>query len=511
LCAIGDLVADPHESASRRLAICALVMSALLTLHLLIYSVMPLLGGPRLGDLAGPIDLLLLATLALSLGVYFLSRKIRLEPQRILDVGLLYMVVLAFTSGIGLQLHTDRLWLPRDGVSEICILILIFPVIVPNTPLRTFLASLLAASMDPLGALLFGDLRQADVSMFDLVQAYYLTYICAALAVIPSLVLTRLGSEVTRAREFGSYQLERLLGHGGMGEVYEASHRLLARKAAIKLIRPENLGGNGHSETLARRFELEAQATANLHSPHTIQLYDFGTTDDGTFYYVMELLDGFDLETLVKRFGPQCAGRSVAILRQVCDSLMDAHQTNLIHRDIKPANLYVCRYGHRADFVKVLDFGLVKETGKISDEDAPLTQADTITGTPAFMAPEMFLDDRDVDGRTDLYALGCVAYWLLTGELVFERDTPMKLLAAHLQEEPVPPSQRTEVPVPTDLDRIVLSCLGKQPAHRPQSAADLDRLLADCESAGTWSPESAAQWWDTHAPRAEAADLSSTA
>jgi serine/threonine-protein kinase len=321
---------------------------------------------------------------------------------------------------------------------------------------------------------------------------------------IAARVIYRLGTDVTRARELGSYRLAELLGKGGMGEVWRAHHRMLARPAAIKLLRPEVLvadGGEGLPVVL-RRFEREAQATALLRSPHTIHLYDFGVADDGSFYYVMELLEGFDLETLVRRFGPLPPPRTVHLLAQVCESLAEAHAEGLIHRDIKPANVYVCRYGLETDFVKVLDFGLVKPQQQRAEVEAlRLTAGDIMGGTPAYMAPEQVLGDRPVDARTDIYAVGCLGYWLLTGQLVFEGETAMQLAMHHLQTPAVPPSARSELAVPRALDRLMLACLAKDPAHRPESAVALGDRLRECRGEDEWTRADAQRWWDTHAPR----------
>jgi serine/threonine-protein kinase len=263
-----------------------------------------------------------------------------------------------------------------------------------------------------------------------------------------------------------------------MGEVYLATHRMLARPAAIKLIRPEVLAsGDGKlAQSAAVRFRREAEAAAKLRSPHTVELYDFGVTEDGALYLVMELLEGITLETLVRRQGPQPAARVVHILRQVCDSLEEAHSHGLIHRDIKPANIHLGRMGLRDDFVKVLDFGLVKTMGG-GDGDDPLASAAGLTpGTPAYMAPEMGHDPAP-DGRSDLYSLGCVAYYLLTGRLVFQADTPLQMILMHVQQLPVPPSERLGKPVPAELERLVLACLAKRPADRPRSAAALAAAL----------------------------------
>ena len=241
------------------------------------------------------------------------------------------------------------------------------------------------------------------------------------------------------------------------------------------------------------RFEQEAQATALLRSPHTVEVYDFGRSSDGSFYYVMELLDGLDLQKLVDVHGPMPASRVVYILRQVCHSLGEAHAAGMVHRDIKPANIFVCRYGSDFDFVKVLDFGLVKKQKFV--EDAALTQKGQFLGTPAFFAPEMALDS-EIDGRADIYSLGCVAYWLLTGSLVFEADNLMALAAKHLQEEPVPPSGRTEMEIPGDLEDVVMACLRKSPGDRPHSAAELANRLAACDIAD-WTTHEAKSWWES--------------
>ena len=307
---------------------------------------------------------------------------------------------------------------------------------------------------------------------------------------------------ITAGRRLGPYEVIAPLGAGGMGEVWRAKHRLLARNAAIKLVRPEVLGARteADSRTVLRRFEREAQATAQLSSPHTIQLFDFGVTQDGTFYYVMELLTGRDMESMVRDFGPMPADRAFFLLQQVTHSLADAHARGLVHRDIKPANIYVCRMGLEYDFVKVLDFGLVKYSTGTMNAETFATLDHTTSGTPAYMAPETILGDTEVDRRADVYALGCVAYYLLTGRLVFEADTPMKMLMHHLHTTPIPPSQRTELPIPRQLDDLVMACLQKDPNLRPQNAEELFALTCQCRGCGGWDQELARQWWEVHIP-----------
>ena len=249
---------------------------------------------------------------------------------------------------------------------------------------------------------------------------------------------------------------------------------------------------------MLRRFEREAQATAMLTSPHSIMLYDFGIADDGAFYYVMELLEGLDLHQIVTRFGPQPAERVTMLLRQACRSLAEAHEHGLVHRDIKPANLFVTRLGPEYDYLKVLDFGIVKD--QPGQEATILTSQGILQGTPAFMAPELISGERRIDGRTDLYSLGCTAYWALTGQLLFQANTPAQMLLHHLQTPPVPPSEVSELPIPRDLEAILMMCLEKDPAQRPSSALDLDARLARVHGEQDWTDDRARAWWDAHAP-----------
>ena len=324
------------------------------------------------------------------------------------------------------------------------------------------------------------------------------------LATIVSRVLYGLRRQVAEASELGQYLLEEKIGGGGMGEVWRARHRLLIRPAAIKLIRQKALGVMGSDpELLVRRFEREARATAALTSPHTVQLYDFGVTDDNRLYYVMELLDGLDLDTLVRQYGPLQPARVVHLLRQVCSALQDAHANGLVHRDIKPANIVVSRAGTTFDFVKVLDFGLVKlDTARDTDTDlVKLSTDDSWSGTPGFMAPEVVLGTAS-DYRVDIYALGCVAYWLLTGTLVFTGENALQVMMQHVQAPPARPSVRIDRPIPSALEDLVMQCLEKDPARRPQSAEVVRDRLDAVPLVSAWTADLAGQWWATHRPRA---------
>jgi serine/threonine-protein kinase len=406
------------------------------------------------------------------------------------------------------------------GVPWVGVWIVIYPLVVTLPPKRTLLASLAGALTMP--AVLYGSAiahglggsAAAAIAQAGpiVLQTMVPVLICVGIALYSSHRVFRMANDVSEARRMGAYRLTEKLGAGGMGEVWRAEHQLLARPAAIKLIRAAAPGGSDSAaRKLLARFEREANATAALSSPHTVQVYDFGVSE-GSFYYVMELLEGMDLKTLVESAGPVPAARAARFLRQACHSLADAHAAGMIHRDVKPANLFTCRRGLELDFVKVLDFGLVKETDAGDEDRTQLTMQGMASGTPAFMAPEMAAGDTDLDGRADLYALGCVGYWLLTGELVFRAATPVAMLVQHAREAPVPPSARTELPVPRELDELILSCLAKDRDARPASAAALAERLAGIErQIGEWTQEHAARWWSAHLPHLLRAPLPSAA
>jgi serine/threonine protein kinase len=443
--------------------------------------------------------------------VFLVSRYARLPPERFLDVGLVFAVVGAFGISMaefwrGFPPIRPTVFL---GVPWECVWILIIPVVAPNVPRKVLIASLLEATTGPLVLWYAAEVREQNVSNSVISLATYFlftTYLCAGIAYFTSRFVFHVGVRLKKAREIGSYELVSRLGEGGMGEVWVARHRMLARPAAMKLIRPELLGTDWRSRDRAiARFRREAKATALLGSTHTVDIYDFGLTEEGAFFYVMELLDGLSLEMLVRRFGPVAPARAVHLLRQACHSLGEAHASGLIHRDIKPANIFTCRLGPDVDFVKVLDFGLVKRAEQT--ETTQLTGDHGTAGTPAYMAPEMALGQEDLDSRADLYALGCVAYWLLTGETVFTGETPMATLIAHVQSKPVPPSQRTEIYIPPALDDLVLACLAKDPADRPQTADDLERRLAASIPGSSWRLDDAREWWLRNHPSSVASQV----
>jgi serine/threonine-protein kinase len=432
-----------------------------------------------------------------SAGLWWVARRGDVSPTRLHTLGLVYQVVICFV----LAFTTMWQWSLEHGVipplTWVPTIIVLFPLIMPGPPRRMLAAAVVAGAMSPL-ALLALDLWGKVVPDTD---AYFQAVIGPvfgiAFAYMGARVVYRLGRQVAAARELGSYRLEEQLGQGGMGEVWRARHRMLARPAAIKLIRPA-AGGLGVSEEAQHRFEQEAQAIAQLRSPQTVELFDFGIAEDGAFYYVMELLDGLDADALVRRFGPVPADRAVYLLRQVCHSLAEAQSRGLVHRDIKPANIFVCRYGQDHDFVKVLDFGLVKALDGSTERKPGLTAENVVQGTPAFIAPEQASGEGGVDGRADIYATGCVAYWLLTGQYVFSAETPMGVLLHHLQTQPTPASERCQLPIPQALDRLILSCLSKQPADRPQSPRELSQRLAEVEFGSAWNEDRARAWWEGH-------------
>ena len=327
-------------------------------------------------------------------------------------------------------------------------------------------------------------------------------------------------SVLARRATLGSYTLIKPLGSGGMGEVWLASHRHLSRPAAVKVIRRDQLTKMGDAQHLARRFQREAQATANLRSHHTVEIYDFGISDDGSFYYVMERLHGLDLDTIVERYGPLPPARVVFLLAQACRSLAEAHTAGLVHRDIKPANVFACS-GPDYDFVKVLDFGLVTTLDERDvDVDAQTRSAvslaptmqdpselrtlfsDSSLGTPAFMPPEA-VAKTEIDGRSDIYSLGCVAYWLLTGHPPFMADDVMQLLIMHMNDAPAPMhmSRAQRYPIPPALEDLVQRCLSKQPSARPATATDVRRELLALELEHPWSDDHARNWWYKVAPQ----------
>jgi len=460
-----------------------------------------------------PFDIALACILS-AIAIFVMARWRLISETALTRIALIWIVpavlgILVAENWFAAVLSTDALKTLANahvniGISWGCVTISIFPLLVRASVLQVALSSLAAASMGPVYILILSWYNQVPVHGMVMFGISFPLFVCAVIAVGCGVVMAHYRKDVDQARQLGSYRLVERLGKGGMGEVWRAKHQMLVRPAAIKLIHPDTLccrqPGDSSVEHIQRRFEREVQATASLQSPHTISVYDFGVTDGGSFYYVMELLDGLDTETLVEKFGPLPEGRVINLLKQVCDSLSEAHHHGLIHRDIKPANIFVCRWGLKHDFVKVLDFGLVKTAEDAKREDAKLTAQGVATGTPAYMAPEVALARPELDARLDIYSLGCVAYWLLTGKQIFEADSPMALALKHVKDDPVPPSRRSELEITPEFEKLIMSCLEKKPSQRPQTANDLLSQLESCPVKNPWDSERAGSWWEKHLP-----------
>jgi len=413
----------------------------------------------------------------------------------------LSMPVLLVTDVVGsLAIGVDNVFLMLgdlgtiSGVFEnligfICILFF-RSLIVPSTVKRTVLCGLLMCGPTILGVAL-GRHRFDDQALsWMTVVGFTINWSTIALIFsgAASAVLYGLRREVRDARKLGQYTLGDKLGEGGMGVVYRASHAMLRRPTAIKLL------AQGGEANLAR-FEQEVQLLAGLSHPNIVTVHDYGRTVDGSFYFAMELLDGMDLEKLVGADGPQPPERVIHIIRAVARGLHEAHHVGLVHRDVKPANVFVCRRWGEPDAVKVLDFGLAKNH---EDPRASVTARDVVLGTPLYISPEALNGQSPVDARSDIYSLGAVAYYMLTGEPVFSGHSLVEVCARHLHSTPVAPSERLGRPVPADLEAIVLRCLAKSAADRYPSAAELERALAVCAVANDWSAERAQDWWRQH-------------
>ena len=499
--ATATLPPDLLARAGDRVRIAALAFGGVWLIALILMNPLArLLQGHRIETGAWPMpgNAIAASGLMLSLAFAFLARRLQGRPVLVLNLGLGYEVVTAAL----FALIGNWVFNPRPGLTWAAVVVLLYPAIAPAGIRKTTAVSFIAASMGPLFYLI-SHLRGSAPALpaIDLIWRFIGDYVAAGLALVPATVIHRLGKEVRDARDLGSYRLGKLLGKGGMGEVYQATHRFLARPAAVKLISPAALGDRTQSEAgvAVERFKREAAAAAALSSPHTIGLYDFGVADDGTYFYVMELLQGIDLQVMVEKHGPQPPGRVIHLLRQACDSLAEAHRLGMVHRDIKPSNIYACRLGLDVDFVKLLDFGIVKMRQPETPDAQHLTTPELTVGTPAFISPEAAAGN-EVDARADLYALACVGFWLLTGELVFRATNLMQLLFKHLQEAPRRPGEVLGRPLPADLETVILTCLAKAPGDRYPDAIALRTALDHCADAGAWTDEMAHAWWAAHLP-----------
>ncbi len=448
----------------------------------------------------------------LNLGVWRWLKRVDHRPLKqlrwaellIFGSSLVFFVVIEVTGMISccrIQDQIEAVATMKDVVIMMFMLIVLYGLFIPNTWQRAARVVLPMALLPPLISL-FVHVVSPEMRTFYRSVANFerisdnviLLSLGAVIAIYGSHVLNQLRHEVHLARRFGSYQLRSLLGKGGMGEVYLAEHCLLKRPSAIKLIRPE---AAGHPGALAR-FEREVKSTAKLSHPNTIEIYDYGRTDEGTFYYVMEYLRGLSLTTLVDRHGPLPPARVIYLLRQACGALNEAHHLGLVHRDLKPGNLFAARRGGMYDFVKVLDFGLVKAISP-EPENLELSHDGMVKGSPLYMSPEQAMGGQDLDGRSDLYALAAVGYYLLTGSPPFEGRSAVEVMVAHARD-PVVPLTKVRHDVPRDLEDVLLRCLSKKPADRYVTAWVLEQALASCRCASEWDSRKAQDWWQTHEP-----------
>lgn len=425
----------------------------------------------------------------------------------IVHLRLIELAVLANMGTLGIVIQV-RLMLYEAAIGDVAdvvganannylawtLIILIYGIFMPNTWQRAAAILMPCASAPYL--VTFG-VSAVNPTVADMLgqTSYGLPVFAPLLAAFTAIYAAHLIHSVRqdayRAKQFAQYRLKRMIGAGGMGEVYEAEHLLLKRPCAIKLIHKERYTD---PKALAR-FEREVKATARLTHPNTIEVFDYGQTSDDTFYYVMELLPGMSLAELVARHGPLPQARAIYILRQVCGALQEAHEQGLIHRDIKPANIFAAERGGMFDVAKLLDFGLVRETNVTS---APqLTALNTIGGTPLFMSPEQATACSEADARSDIYSLGCVAYYLVTGRTPFTGDSPMAILLSHSDEQVIPPAQIQDG-VASDVNDVIVRCLQKSPEDRFQSAVDLEQALAACECASDWTAADATAWWKSN-------------
>jgi serine/threonine protein kinase len=436
-------------------------------------------------------------------GVWLLMRRgpLSLEVLRSIDVGAL-VIGCALFALMGAYLTRMQLVAGLDvaigayaGLLACANTVMARAIFVPSTPRRTLLVS--TAAMAPLipaawfagGSTVEGT---ANIATWCAVSI--------AIATVGSQIIFGLRTEAARIRRLGQYTLERQIGSGGMGVVYRASHAMLRRPTAIKLLPPDRAG-----ETALARFEREVQMTAQLSHPNTVAIYDYGRTPDGVFYYAMEYLDGINLEDLVRLYGAQPPGRVLSILDQVCGALAEAHERGLVHRDIKPANIILTERGGEPDVAKVVDFGLVKP---FASEDPSLTMSTpgVVTGTPLYLSPEALTAPDAGDPRSDLYALGAVGYFLVTGRPLFDGTTVAEIIGHHLHTEPEPPSRRLGHALPLDVEQVILECLRKTPADRPADARALRERLRRSE-APPWTMEQAVEWWARFRASAPSSDI----
>ncbi len=462
-----------------KMMLCSYV--ALLVLVNVLYEVYPVTRPAR----ASLINWIALGSMGFAIGFWLLtSRKKTWSTPMLLFFDLAGMLLVSTVFIIAGVLADDK-----DANSWSAFIWMSFSVftrglVVPSSWKRTVLASTIGIAPTLVGSAII-DVEIPTAPL--LVGTVGFCLIVVTLSTLGSHVIYGLRAQVHQAMQLGQYTILDKIGEGGMGKVYTARHTMLRRPTAIKLLRPELAGVDS-----LKRFEREVQLTSELTHPNTIAIYDYGRSPEGLFYYAMEYLDGIDLETLVRDYGPQPWQRVAHVLRQIAGSLEEAHEEGLIHRDIKPSNVILCKRGGIPDVAKVLDFGLVKQINQTEH----LTHANMVTGTPAYLPPEAVTRPDDVSAASDLYALGAVGYYLVTGDIVFRGETPVEICMHHVNSRPVPPSQRIETEIPREFDDLLMRCLAKAPGDRPASARELRLALKELASLDEWTEEQATVWWD---------------
>ncbi len=448
-----------------------------------------------------------LTTLAGILLLLHGPRPLSLSQLRIIEVGLFGSVGIVFyvwqcrwlEFAISRQDALQMMAIVGHSTLGFAIMMLAYGMFIPNGWKRTTLMLIPPLLLPMIGLQLArwqSTLARDVLTPGTMIEAGLLLAVSAAIAIFGTATIARLRHEVRKAQKFGQYHLQSVIGQGGMGDVYLAEHQLLKRPCAMKLVRTQEL-----TDPLAmERFEREVCSMARLSHPHTVDVYDYGRTADGTFYYVMEYLPGLNLQELVKQHGPLPPERVIHFLQQVCSALEEAHRLGMVHRDLKPANIFAAERGGEFDFTKLLDFGLVMDDARADWlTHHSVQQVSPFAGSPLYSSPEQVQGSRDVDARSDIYSLGATGYFLLTGRPPFIDSSPLRVLMAHVSQPVTPPSQLCEG-VPFDLEQILLRCLAKSPDDRFDSVTDLKHALQYCQDAGLWTSDRAADWWQVQSP-----------